>query len=128
MTENAMTLEGMNGKPIYPDQGEVVPADAPEYAKAVQDVFIDRTELNDSEYLHDLSDRIMLIPVMYGTDQHDCERLSAISIQISQIHDAINQAYKWIDDIGEGAADGRERIMSLIDSIPPQQTKGSANE
>jgi hypothetical protein len=34
---------------------------------------------SDAEYLRDLCDRVMAIPIMYGVDQYDCERLLEIA-------------------------------------------------
>lgn len=39
-------------------------------------------ELNDADYLRDLSARLMDIPVMYGTDGYDVDRLSQIANSI----------------------------------------------
>lgn len=36
-------------------------------------------ELNDVQYLRDLADRVFCIPVKYGTDQYDMERLYRIA-------------------------------------------------
>ena len=38
--------------------------------------------LTDKEYLLDLSERIMNIPVIYDVDQHDCDRLIEISEKV----------------------------------------------
>ena len=39
----------------------------------------DDTELPDAEYLRDLAERLMHVPVMYGTDGYDIDRLAAIA-------------------------------------------------
>ncbi len=36
-------------------------------------------ELNNVDYLRDLAERLMHIPVMYGTDQGDVSRLERIA-------------------------------------------------
>lgn len=36
-------------------------------------------ELNNAEYLRDLAERLMHIPVMYGTDQDDVFRLYRVA-------------------------------------------------
>ena len=41
-------------------------------------------ELNDTEYLRDLAERIMHIPVMYGTDQLDASRLYRIAKRLEK--------------------------------------------
>lgn len=40
------------------------------------------TEKTPAEYLRDLAERIMKIPIKYGTDQGDCEELYALAQQI----------------------------------------------
>ena len=39
-------------------------------------------ELTDPQYLRDLADRLFKIPVMYGTDQYDCDRLEWIAKEL----------------------------------------------
>lgn len=39
----------------------------------------DETEMSNAEYLRDLSDRLREIPVMYGVDGYDCDRLRWIA-------------------------------------------------
>lgn len=41
-------------------------------------------QLSDPEYLRDLADRLMRIPVMYGTDQGDCSRLIEMAKALEQ--------------------------------------------
>ncbi len=41
-------------------------------------------ELLPSEYLKDLAQRIFRIPVMYGVDQYDYERLNEIARDLAQ--------------------------------------------
>jgi hypothetical protein len=36
-------------------------------------------KLNDIDYLRDLAERLMHVPVLYGTDQGDCSRLYQIA-------------------------------------------------
>lgn len=43
-----------------------------------------REELNDVEYLRDLAERLMHVPVMYGTDQFDVEKLHRIAKQLEK--------------------------------------------
>jgi hypothetical protein len=39
-------------------------------------------ELNSAEYLRDLAERLMRVPVMYGTDQGDVSRLYEIAQEL----------------------------------------------
>ncbi len=39
-------------------------------------------ELNSAEYLRDLAERLMRVPVMYGTDQSDVSRLYEIAREL----------------------------------------------
>lgn len=39
-------------------------------------------ELNSAEYLRDLAERLMRVPVMYGTDQDDVNRLCEIAREL----------------------------------------------
>lgn len=41
-------------------------------------------DLTDVEYLRDLAKRIFQIPVMYGTDQADCDRLCHIADKLDR--------------------------------------------
>lgn len=43
-------------------------------------------ELTNSEYLHDLTERLMHVPVMYGTDQGDVGTLHRIANELTK-HD-----------------------------------------
>lgn len=50
---------------------ESIPQDSEEYQ-----------ELSPVDFLRDLSNRIMHIPVMYGTNQYDADRLNEIAREI----------------------------------------------
>lgn len=39
-------------------------------------------ELPDVEYLRNLAQRLMYVPVMYGTDQADCDRLYRLAREL----------------------------------------------
>lgn len=52
---------------------ESIPQDSEEYQ-----------ELSPVEYLRNLSDRLMEVPCMYGTDQYDCDRLNEIAHLMEQ--------------------------------------------
>lgn len=41
-------------------------------------------ELNDTEYLRGLAERLMHVPVMYGTDQGDVSRLYRIAERLER--------------------------------------------
>lgn len=41
-------------------------------------------ELSTAAYLRDLAERLMHVPAMHGTDQYDCDRLSAIAEAIDK--------------------------------------------
>jgi hypothetical protein len=45
-------------------------------------------EISDTEYLRNLSDRLMGVPACYGTDQYDCDRLRGIAEWVCRIEDA----------------------------------------
>lgn len=38
---------------------------------------------NDADYLRDLAERLMRVPVMYGTNQCDCDRLLEIATKLT---------------------------------------------
>jgi hypothetical protein len=39
-------------------------------------------ELTDEEFLFNLSERLMFVPVMFGTDQYDVDRLHAMAVAL----------------------------------------------
>ena len=41
-------------------------------------------ELNDTEYLRNLAERLMHIPIMHGTDQRDISRLERIAKRLAR--------------------------------------------
>lgn len=41
-------------------------------------------EMTDQEYLRDLSERLMHVPVMHGTDQYDVDRLLEMARKTAQ--------------------------------------------
>lgn len=43
------------------------------------DIVMTPDQLNDWDYLHDLAERLMHIPVTFGTDQYDVDRLLEIA-------------------------------------------------
>lgn len=43
--------------------------------------------LSDAEYLRNLAERLMRIPVMYGTDGYDIDRLSGIASMLDATPD-----------------------------------------
>jgi hypothetical protein len=45
---------------------------------------VDPSELGDQEYLRNLAERLMHVPVMYGTDQYDCDRLLELARKMVQ--------------------------------------------
>lgn len=61
-----------------------------------QGIFFSTTTLTDDEdeaetpglptasYLRDLAERLMHVPAVYGTNQYDCDRLSAIASAIAK--------------------------------------------
>ena len=44
----------------------------------------DTDELPDAAYLYNLASRLMHVPVMYGTDQGDCDRLADIAAKLER--------------------------------------------
>jgi len=44
-------------------------------------------ELNSAEFLRDLAERLMRVPIMYGTDQGDVSRLYEIAKEIERYDD-----------------------------------------
>jgi hypothetical protein len=44
--------------------------------------------MNHAEYLRDLAERLMRVPVMYGTDQSDCSKLYDIANDIAYLYEA----------------------------------------
>ena len=47
-------------------------------------IFEREGEMTDAEYLADLSERLMGVPIMYGTDQSDCDRLNEIATKLGE--------------------------------------------
>jgi hypothetical protein len=43
----------------------------------------DEEELHPAAFLRDLSERLMRVPIMFGVDQGDCERLERIAMTLA---------------------------------------------
>ena len=62
----------------------------PTCGEAVESIFdhVDRecgweqAELSDDAYMMDLAERLTAVPVMYGTDQNDCDRLAEMAAKL----------------------------------------------
>jgi peptidoglycan hydrolase CwlO-like protein len=50
--------------------------------------------MNNADYLRDLANRLMAIPVMYGVDQGDVDRLNSIARRIEETQRAIENELK----------------------------------
>lgn len=50
---------------------------------------------NTSRYLRDLAERLMRVPVLYGTDQSDCDELSAIAQMLDELPMSVVQG--WVE-------------------------------
>ena len=48
-----------------------------------------KAETTDAEYLRDLAERLMRVPVMYGTDQGDVDRLREIATTLVALCDPL---------------------------------------
>jgi len=94
---------------------------------------LDEDDLSDAAYLRDLSDRLMRVPVMYGVDQGDVERLADMGSKLKaryapvtlpqDVDEAIRDALKAaLTIVGDRAAGGRmlttqEQAKAALDKI-----------
>lgn len=78
----------------------------PELQKLIDEKNNADPELSAVAYLRNLSDRLMHVPVMYGTDQYDSERLREIA---SKIEEAADKADVVLKNIGTATMSDVER-------------------
>lgn len=84
-TETSLKADELNAQPCNESKGAQVTEPIQNSDNSGDPIQEADQELGDVEYLRDLAERIMHVPVMYGTDDSDSSRLWRISKRLKEI-------------------------------------------